>query len=94
MTNYDGAVSSSRLLPNSRLLSSNNWGHTAYATGTCVTEAVDSYLLTGKPPAAGTVCTDAPQPFTEPIGSEGASTARQPGDPRPATVPSPGYRAG
>ena len=66
-TNYQGAVSSSRLLPNSRLLSSNNWGHTAYGSGACVTRAIDSYLLTGKPPAKGTVCTDAPQPFVEPV---------------------------
>jgi pimeloyl-ACP methyl ester carboxylesterase len=66
-TNYEGAVSSSRLLPNSRLLSSNNWGHTGYGTGACVTAAIDAYLLTGTPPAEGTFCTDAPQPFTEPL---------------------------
>ena len=31
-TNYAGAVSTSKRLPNSRLLSSNSWGHTAYGT--------------------------------------------------------------
>ena len=66
-TNYDSAVASSRLLPNSRLLSSNNWGHTAYGTSPCSTGAIDAYLLTGVPPAKGTVCTDAPQPFTAPL---------------------------
>jgi pimeloyl-ACP methyl ester carboxylesterase len=63
-TNYAGAVSTSRLLPNSRLLSSDNWGHTAYGLSACATAAIDASLLTGEPPAEGTVCTDAPQPFT------------------------------
>ena len=31
-TNYAGAVSTSKRLPNSRLVSSNSWGHTAYGT--------------------------------------------------------------
>ena len=44
-TNYDEAVSSAKLLPNSRLLSSNNWGHTAYGTSACATGAIDTYLL-------------------------------------------------
>ncbi|GAA3347234.1 alpha/beta hydrolase [Amorphoplanes nipponensis] len=70
-TNYRGAVASSRLLPNSRLLSSNNWGHTAYGSGVCATTAIDNYLLTGKPPAKGTVCTDSAQPFTEPLPPPG-----------------------
>ncbi|MFG1608320.1 alpha/beta hydrolase [Actinoplanes sp. NPDC049265] len=76
VTNYAGAVSSSKLLPNSRLLSSNNWGHTAYGSGTCVTTAVDTYLLTGKPPAAGKICSDAPQPFTQPAGATGTTAGR------------------
>jgi pimeloyl-ACP methyl ester carboxylesterase len=65
-TNYSGAVSTSRLLPNSRLLSSDNWGHTAYALSACATAAIDSYLLTGKAPARDTVCAAAPAPFAEP----------------------------
>jgi pimeloyl-ACP methyl ester carboxylesterase len=63
-TNYANAVSASRLLPNSRLLSSNNWGHSAYALAACATAAIDTYLLTGNPPADGTACTDGLQPFT------------------------------
>jgi pimeloyl-ACP methyl ester carboxylesterase len=62
-TNYHDAVSSSRLLPGSRLLSSDSWGHTAYGTSACVTGAVDSYLLRGTLPAAGTVCVGDVQPF-------------------------------
>jgi pimeloyl-ACP methyl ester carboxylesterase len=63
-TNYDAAVAASRLHPNARLLSSNNWGHTAYGTGACATTAIDNYLLSGALPPKGTLCTDAPQPFT------------------------------
>jgi len=73
-TNYQGAVSSSRLLPNSRLLSSNNWGHTAYGSGVCATTSIDNYLLTGTPPAKGTVCTDSVQPFTVPLPPPGETT--------------------
>ncbi|MEV4641036.1 alpha/beta hydrolase [Actinoplanes sp. NPDC049548] len=63
-TNYREAVSSAKLLPNSRLLTSDNWGHTAYGTGTCVTRAIDSYLLRVTLPAAGTICRSPMQPFT------------------------------
>nr|WP_296066059.1 alpha/beta hydrolase [uncultured Actinoplanes sp.] len=97
-TNYAGAVASSRLLPNSRLLSSNNWGHTGYGTGPCVTSKINDYLLTGKPPARGTFCTDAPQPFTEPLPTgQPSTTAASTGKrlppvatPLPASVLTPG----
>ncbi|MFI7217829.1 alpha/beta hydrolase [Micromonospora maritima] len=62
-TNYQGAVGSAKLLPNSRLLSSDSWGHTAYGTSACVTGRVDKYLLTGKLPAKGTLCVGDAQPF-------------------------------
>ncbi|MEV4704260.1 alpha/beta fold hydrolase [Actinoplanes sp. NPDC049316] len=65
-TNYYQAVSSSRLLGNARLLSSDNFGHTAYGTSACVTAATDRYLLAKTLPAAGTVCR-AEQPFTGPL---------------------------
>ena len=66
-TNYEEAVSSAKLLPNSRLLSSTNWGHTAYGTSACATTAIDTYLLKGTLPAKGTVCEGDIQPFTEPL---------------------------
>ncbi|MEV6342299.1 alpha/beta hydrolase [Actinoplanes sp. NPDC051851] len=76
-TNYDASVAVSKQLPNSRLLTSDNWGHTAYGTGVCATNAIDRYLLSGKLPAKGTVCTADHQPFTEPIetGEELAAKA-------------------
>ena len=64
-TNYAGAQKVSKLMPNSRLLSSNSWGHTAYGTSACVTNAMDRYLLTKRLPATGTLCTGDVQPFTE-----------------------------
>jgi hypothetical protein len=77
-TNYNDAVSSSKLLPGSRLLSSDSWGHTAYGTSACVTNAVDAYLLNGTLPPAGKVCVGDVQPF-EP-DPESAVTARGPAD--------------
>ncbi|TMR03773.1 alpha/beta hydrolase [Actinomadura soli] len=62
-TNYDDAVSSSKLLPGSRLLSSNSWGHTAYGSSACATDAVNGYLASGALPPAGTVCVGDIQPF-------------------------------
>lgn len=69
-TNYAGAVAASKLLPNSRLLTSNSWGHTAYGTSSCVTNAVDSYLIGKKLPAKGKVCRSDYRPFAEPLDDE------------------------
>jgi hypothetical protein len=61
--NYDGAVAAAYLLPNSRLLSNDNWGHTSYGSSQCVTGAMDAYLLTQKVPARGAFCHGDIQPF-------------------------------
>ena len=73
-TNYYGAVSTSKRLPNSRLVSSDSWGHTAYGTSDCVTDTVDTYLLTRKTPTKGKTCTGEYQPFQELL--ETASTEK------------------
>ena len=62
-TNYRGAVKAASLLPKSRLLSSDNWGHTAYGTSACATKAVDTYLLKKKLPPRGKTCKGDIQPF-------------------------------
>ncbi len=62
-TNYADAVKSARLLPNSRLLSSANWGHTAYGTSHCATGHTDRYLLYQALPPVGTACAGDVQPF-------------------------------
>ncbi len=65
-TRYEGAVATSQLLPSSRLLSSDSWGHTAMGTSTCVDDAITAYLGSGSLPAQDTVCTGDYQPFTTP----------------------------
>ena len=94
-TNYFGAVRVARLLPNSRLLSSDNWGHTAYGTSACVTRAINRYLLYKTLPDRGTVCEGAVQPFTEPLpGPEPGPPPARVADPNrglpPVVPPVPG----
>ncbi len=89
-TNYQGAVKAAKLLPNSRLLSSNSWGHTAYGTSACVTTAVDRYLLTRRVPAAGTTCVGDSQPFTDPVGGPLARGAQGATKLPPVVPPVPG----
>jgi hypothetical protein len=93
-TNYAGAVSTSKRLPNSRLLSSNSWGHTAYGTSECVTDAVDSYLLAKKLPAKGKVCASEYTPFAEPLEEESANRSTVKKQNSPVAVPptKPGLR--
>ena len=68
-TAYEGAVAAAKALPNSRLLSSDSWGHTAYGTSQCATGAVDRYLLSGELPRKGARCTGDVQPFEEQVGT-------------------------
>lgn len=62
-TSYAAAQSVASLVPRSRLLTSTNWGHTAYGISACATAHVDRYLLDGRLPPEGTVCDDTPNPF-------------------------------
>ena len=75
-TAYEGAVAAAAVLPNSRLLSSDSWGHTAYGTSACATGAVDRYLLAGELPAEGTQCVGDLQPFVEQPQSRSAQPQR------------------
>ncbi|MCB0910640.1 MAG: alpha/beta fold hydrolase [Propionibacteriaceae bacterium] len=80
-TNYNGAVEANTLMPNSVLLRSDSWGHTAYGTSDCVTDRVDSYLITGKVPSgtSTTVCTGDVRPFMTDLGTgvgEGTGNTR------------------
>ncbi len=78
-TNYDNAVKVASMLPNSRLLRSNSWGHTAYGTSACATGAVDTYLLTGELPAVGTRCVGDDQPFQDPVEQGAQRRSATPG---------------
>ena len=56
-TPYPWAVSLSKQLPTSTLLTFRGDGHTAYGNGSaCINKAVEAYLLTGTTPAPGLVC--------------------------------------
>jgi pimeloyl-ACP methyl ester carboxylesterase len=56
-TPYESAKALTKQLSSSVLLTRVGNGHTAYASGDdCVDDAVDRYLLSGKPPAKGSVC--------------------------------------
>jgi hypothetical protein len=39
------------MLPNSRLISSDNWGHTSLGTGACVDDGTFAYLVNPTAPA-------------------------------------------
>lgn len=56
-TPYESAKSLAKQLSSSVLLTRVGDGHTAYASGNdCIDDHVDRYLVSGKPPAEGTVC--------------------------------------
>jgi pimeloyl-ACP methyl ester carboxylesterase len=56
-TPYQGALDLAKTLGNAEVLTWNGEGHTSYLEGsTCVDNAVNSYLVGGTLPAAGTTC--------------------------------------
>ena len=75
-TRYQGAVTASHLLPNSRLLTYAGWGHAAFfiAFNTCINDNVANYLITGRTPAAGTVCQPEGSPFDQPAAARSVAT--------------------
>lgn len=75
-TRYESAVLVADLLPNSRLLTLEGWGHTSLFLSACVDEAVSQYFLTGVPPPDGTVCKQDFGPFDSADNALGASKLR------------------
>ena len=65
-TRYQGAVTVSNLLPNSRLLTLHAWGHTSLFRSRCADEIASRYLVDLVLPAPGTVCEQDHVPFTRP----------------------------
>jgi pimeloyl-ACP methyl ester carboxylesterase len=55
-TPYAGAQAVSHMLPNSRLLSLDGWGHTSLAKSACINSYITDYLIDTSLPPAGTVC--------------------------------------
>jgi pimeloyl-ACP methyl ester carboxylesterase len=65
-TRYQGAVTLARLLPRSRLLTLDGWGHVSLDRSSCITAHVSRYLLTTRVPPPGTVCQPDVVPFAQP----------------------------
>jgi pimeloyl-ACP methyl ester carboxylesterase len=76
-TRYQGAVRLARLLPNSRLLTLDGWGHTALFRSACIDSYTNDYLLTSRVPPVGTVCTPDVTPFAQPAGQQARDSASQ-----------------
>jgi pimeloyl-ACP methyl ester carboxylesterase len=66
VTPYHGAVTLARLLPRSRLLTLDGWGHTAEGRSSCIDARTARYLLTTQVPQPGTVCQPDGVPFAHP----------------------------
>lgn len=64
-TRYEGAQLVADLLPNSRLLSLNGWGHVSIFLSQCMDQAVSDYMLNGTLPPEGTVCQQDLIPFVD-----------------------------
>ena len=66
-TSYGNAVTVAHMLPNSRLIASDSWGHEAAGTSACVDSALWDYLLRPLAPAPKiTHCRGNVQPFGAP----------------------------
>jgi hypothetical protein len=72
---YHGAVTVDRLLPRSRLLTLEGWGHTSLFSSACIDAHVSTYFLTTRVPARGTVCDPDVVPFAEPAATAQALQA-------------------
>ncbi len=64
-TPYAGAVRAARLLPGSRLLTVDGWGHISAGKSACADRYTDAYLITGAMPPAGAVCAADDVPFAK-----------------------------
>jgi hypothetical protein len=65
-TRYEGAVTASQLLPNSRLLTVHGWGHTSLFLSSCADAVASNYLVSLALPPVGTVCEQDHVPFSMP----------------------------
>ncbi len=67
-TRYQDAVSTAEIMPNSRLLTVEGWGHTTTfgAASRCTDDYVDDYLLIGTVPPEGATCQADVVPFSGP----------------------------
>lgn len=76
-TPHEGALTVAELLPNSRLVSLNGWGHVSLFFSQDMDRAVARYLLDGTMPAEGTVFDQDEIPFVDIGPSIARSSAAQ-----------------
>ena len=76
-TRYEGAVTVNELLPNSRLLTVNGWGHTSIGLSACAEAVEATYLLTGALPTPGQVCQQDHNPFAPPAATAESASRTQ-----------------
>jgi hypothetical protein len=81
-TRYRGAVTLRRLLPNSRLLTLEGWGHTSLFLSSCIDQKVNRYLLFPWLPSSDATCEPDVVPFAQPQG-----VARKPAGAEPLVIP-------
>jgi pimeloyl-ACP methyl ester carboxylesterase len=72
-TRYHGAVTLAGLLPRSRLLTLDGWGHTSLFESACIDGHVNRYLLSSQVPPSGTVCRPDVVPFAQPAAATQAA---------------------
>jgi pimeloyl-ACP methyl ester carboxylesterase len=70
-TAYHNAVQLSRIMPRSRLLTLDGWGHPTLVNSTCIDKATYRYLIDSVLPANGTVCRSDTRPFGPPPSPRG-----------------------
>lgn len=81
-TRYRGAVTLRRLLPKSRLLTLEGWGHTSLTLSSCIDKKVNRYLLVPWLPSSDAACQPDVVPFAQPQGG-----ARKPAGAKPLVIP-------
>jgi pimeloyl-ACP methyl ester carboxylesterase len=74
-TPFQGAATLASLLPKSRLLTLEGWGHTSLLKSACIDGYVSRYLVTSIPPNGGTTCTPDTIPFAQPLAAARAGGA-------------------
>jgi pimeloyl-ACP methyl ester carboxylesterase len=79
-TPYSGAQAVAGLLPGSRLLTVEGWGHTSLGYSTCADQAVARYLVNGRLPAPGTRCAFDAVPFDDAVAPEVPAAAARSGE--------------
>jgi pimeloyl-ACP methyl ester carboxylesterase len=76
-TRYQDAVSTSRILPDSTLITLEGWGHTSLFLSACVDGYVNRYLLTGAAPARDVTCRPDAVPFATAAAARSAGPRAQ-----------------